>query len=807
MLGNLLQDVRFGVRSLRRSPGFTITAALTLALGIGLATAVFTVADALLLRRLPVVDQGRVPLLAGDTPDGRTKNFPLGIDAAADFARRTTALSRVATVTYEGATPFAVREGDRITRIRRAIVSGNYFDVLGSPAILGRTLAPDDDMAGATPVMVLSHRLWQERYGGDAGVIGRRIVAHDDGAQYTIVGVMPQGLDYPRGTDTWVPMLAAIPAKNRQFVAVHVVGRLATGTTREAARTAMSSFFRRDGATEFLRDLQGTAASLPELVLGDKKPAVLAFAAAAALLLLITCINVANLLLLRGLARAREVAVRSALGASRARIVRGLLAEHGVLTVVGGVLGLGVAFAAVRGFVAFAPADLPRLDEIAVDGTALLGAAGITALAMLLFSLAPALLSTGADRQESLRAGAAGTATRRTRAVTDVLVAGQVALALLVLSSAALIGRSLVNLERADLSFEPARLMMAELAVRADRYDTPQKQLALLARILPVVAGIPGVVAVSPVVSTPYAGSGWDGTLSLESQLREQAAGNPLLNMELVAPPYFATLGLGVRRGRAFTDADRDGAPPVIMLSESAAAHYWPGADPIGKRLTMGAAPRQRAFTVVGIVPDTRYRDLREARASVYFPLLQSFFPFAPTTLAIRTSGEPQALAGVLRRVLAEAEPDLAVVSAAPFASFLAKPLAGPRLNAFLLALFAMAAVSLAAIGLFGTLAAMVRQRTRELGVRMALGATATDVGRLVMRRGLMLATVGLSIGLAGALAANRALSALLFDVNPTDVPTLAVVSLVLLAIAALASAIPARTSARIEPAVALQAD
>jgi predicted permease len=534
---------------------------------------------------------------------------------------------------------------------------------------------------------------------------------------------------------------------------------------------------------------------------------VLVFAAAAALLLVITCVNVATLLLVRGLARGRDVAVRAALGAGRGRVVAQLLGEHALLAAAGGALGVLVAAGAVRAFVALAPAGLPRLDEVHLNLTALAGAAGITALAMLLFAVAPAVLTSRVAPAAVLRSGARLSAGRPARLITETLVVGQVALALVVLSAAALLGRSFVRLERAELAFDPSRLVIAELALRFDRYDTPDKQRALLERLVPQVEAIPGVRAVTPVVAAPYAGAGgWDGRPVREEQSPQDAAANPMLNMELVTPTYFATFGLPVLRGRGFTADDRAGAPSVVVLSEAAARAHWPGGDAIGKRLRMGP-PGAPLLTVVGVVPDTRYRDLREARASIYFPLAQSFFPFAPTTLAVQTTGAPGALAPALRRVLADAAPGVSLASAAPFATFLAAPLAQPRLNALLLAAFAGAAVVLAGVGLFGVMATMVRQRTREMGVRLALGATARDLERLVLRRGLAIGALGAAAGVAGALLVNRFLASLLYELSPTDGWTLAAVAAALLAVGGLASLLPARASTRIHPVTALRAE
>lgn len=788
------------LRSLRRTPGFALTVILTLALGIGLATAVFTVADALLLRQLPVRDQDRLVVLWGQAPD-QAFNYPLGLDDAREFARRSRSLERVAFFAYYGAGPKPIRDGDQISRLRRALVSGEFFDVLGAQPALGRTLRATDDVAGAAPVLVLSYGAWQRRFGGDPHVLGRQVLTYDDGVAYTIIGVMPRGLDYPSGTDFWAPVVPSTIPKD-----LYVIGRLAPGRTGADARDEMTAFLGRAEASPWQRDLRGVVHTLPRIVLGDVRPALIVFAVAAGLLLLITCINVANLLLVRGLARVREIAVRSALGASRGRVMGQLLTENALLAIAGGAIGVAVAAGAVRGFIAYAPAGVPRLDEIQLNAAALAGAVVITGVAMVLFGLAPAVMTSRAALHQVLRSDA-GQTSRRSRRTTEALVAGQVALALLVLSAAALLARSLVKLERAELSFEPSRLLIGELVLRLDLYDDERKQLALLERLLPQLEAIPGVRAVSPVVAVPFSGSGgWDGKPAAEAQSPEEAAANPMLNMEVVAPAYFETLGIPVIRGRVLTDADREGAPPVVVVSQSAARHYWPGGDPIGKRLRMGPELEQ-TLTVIGVVPDTRYRDLRDARPSIYFPLRQSFFPFMPMTLAVRTSGPPAELVPTIRRVIEETAPGAALASAAPFEAFLDRPLAQPRLNALLLAVFAGAAVALAAVGLFGVMVTMVRQRTHELGVRIALGATGRDLRRMVMWRGLAIATAGMVVGLFGALLANRLLVAMLYEVSPTDGVTLGVVAALLLCVAALASVIPARSTTDIDPVLVLRAD
>ncbi|MDF1502363.1 ADOP family duplicated permease [Roseisolibacter sp. H3M3-2] len=802
--------VRVALRSLRRTPGFSAAAALTLALGIGLATAVFTVANALLVRDLPMRDQDGVAVLWAERRDGSFAHLPFALDDARAFAAGSRAVRAAAYAAYEGARPAAVLDGTGLTRLARAHVSGNFFDVLGARPLLGRALRPEDDVVGAAPVIVLSHAAWRRQFGGDPAAVGRSLRLHADGVAHTVVGVMPPGLDLPRGTDFWAPLVPAktIPGTDSVVAHVDVVARLAPGAAPGAAAAEVTRWYATHEGPAWLADLRGVATPAAALGLGDARPALLAFAAASALLLLVTCLDVANLLLARGLGREREVAVRAALGADRARVVGELLTEHALLAAIGGVLGAGVAWAAVRGFVALAPAGLPRLEEVRPDAAALLLAVAVTGAATLLFAVAPAVVTSNVDVQVTLRAGARDGARRGARALREGLVAAQVALALVVLSAAALLGRTMRNLETADLAFDGERLLVAELALRQDAYDTPAKQAAMLDQLLPAVRALPGVRGASPVVAVPYAGSGgWDGRLEAEGQDARAAAANPLLNMEVVTPDYFATLGLPLLRGRAFAESDRQGALPVVMLSESAARFYWGGADAVGKRLQLGPPQARRAFTVVGVVPETRYRDLREARPSVYFPLAQSFFPFTPTTLVIRAAGTPATVAPALRAAIAEAAPGVALASATPFETLRAALLAQLRLNALLLACFAGAAVLLAAVGLAGTMATTVRQRTRELGVRMALGASGRDVAWLVVRRALVVSAAGAGFGLLGALAANRALAVLLYGVAPTDAGTLAVVVVVLLAVSAVAALLPARSGARIEPIQALRAE
>lgn len=805
-MDDFVQQLRFGCRSLLGTPGFAVVATLTLALGIGLSTAVFTVADAVLLRRLPVADQDRLVLLSGETRDGHASKIPLALNDVREFGRRSRSLQGVAFLAFRGAVPAPIRSADQVFPIQLGLVSGNFFDVLQSPAAIGRALRPDDDVVGATPVVVLSHRAWQQQFGGDSAIVGKPVSMFYTGRSYTIVGVMPQGLEYPRGTDVWAPLVAYGAAGGfleALSAELNVLARLRPGANASHARAELTTFLGRPDAPAWQRNARGVVDSFDDIVLGDAKPAILLVALAAALLLFITCVNVANLLLVRALGRLDEYAVRSALGANRKRLVAQLLTESGLLALAGGVFGVALAIGAVKVFVALAPSTAPRVDEISVNGATLVAALLITTLAMVLSGLGPALFTSRAHGHNPLSSGSRHTGGRRVRRVAEALVVAQIALAAVCLSAAALMTRSLVKLQQVNLSFDPSRLVVVALAMRPDELPDPQRQRAALDLISSDMKGIAGVRDITPVMAVPFVGEGGgvDGRMSIEGQGKEERARNPIENMEVAAPNYFAMLGIPVLRGRSFSDADREGAATVIIVSSAVARHFWPSGDAIGKELT----DHQGKFTIVGVVPDTRYRDLQTARPTVYFPLGQ--WPNVPSTLLVRTDKSRSDIARALRRAVTEANAGVTMVSTSSLEALLDAPRAQPRLNTTVFALFGVAAVSLAAIGLFAIVMTIVRQRTREFGIRMALGASSTHLRNLIMVRGLSLAVAGMAIGLAGVFAASRLLSALLFEIKPTDGTTLVGVAALMLGVAGVASFLPARSGTRVDPIIALRSE
>jgi predicted permease len=679
---------------------------------------------------------------------------------------------------------------------------------------LGRTIRPEDDVPGAPRVLVISHALWQREYGGDPAVLGRTLVPHSYGVPYTIVGVAPSGLDVPRGAEFWAPIAPTTTAPDgKSWAYVDVVGRLRPGATPEQARAEFTAFVGRElgAVSPMFADVEGTVRTLPVHVVGDVRPALAAITAAGALVLLIACVNVAGLLLVRTMRRHQELAVRAAVGAGRARLARQLLVEHATLAALGGLLGAGVAALAVRGFAVLAPAELPRVSEVRVDGGLLALATLVTALVVLLVGLVPALGGARVAVADALRQHGRGVfGGRRTRTARRGLVALQVALALVVLAGAGLVTRSLTRLQRVELGVAAESVAVMQLVsgeqVVGPGPDALARKRATIARVLERVRATPGVVDAAPVTLTPFSGTtGWDGLWEVEGRdAPGDSASAPWLNMESTSASYLRTMGVALRQGRFLAESDREEAPEVVVLSEGAARRLWPGEDAIGKRLRL-PMPGAGWRTVVGVVADTRYRELTDPRPTVYLPYRQ--FPQPPEFLAVRAAGDPAALVPTLRRAVREAAPDLLLAGGGPMDQLLAAPLARPRLNAALLGAFAAVALVLTAVGLFGVVASGVAQRLREFGVRSALGARPGDLARLALGEGLGLAVVGAGVGVAAALGATRVLASALYEISPSDPLTLVATTALLLLVCAAACLVPARRAARVDPVTALRAE
>jgi predicted permease len=828
-------------RALRRAPGFALAVALTLALGIGLASATAVVARAVAFAGLPIPEPDRVVVLWGADRTGTMPHVPL---APRDLPALAEAMRGVATVAagdYYGANPWTFRASDggpEPLRLRGTLAGGTYFGVLGARPVLGRAIGPADDVPGAPRVVVLSDAAWRAHFGADPRVIGRALFAVQQGAPYTVVGVMPPGLDVPRGVEFWTamaPTAAVGGSMERSWASVDVVARLAPDVTPEQARAALTAFYGRlarerpsaGGGNSWYDGARATVRTLPEFVTGDVRPAFTALAAAAAVVLLVTCGNVAGLLLVRAARRRRELAVRAAVGAGRGRLLGQLAAEHAVLAAAGGVLGAGLAAALVGAFKRLAPTELPRLTELGVDWRVLAAASAVTGAVALVVGLGPAVLASDVAPLAALGgardASGAGGGRASDRRVRQMLVGTQVALALVVLAAAGLVGRSLARLTALDLGI-PARDQLALVELVLPAGGAPGESPAAAAArwrdqfdaVMARVRATPGVAAVAPAVAAPFAGTaGWDFGVAAEGAAAGDTARRPTLNAESTGPEYLRATGVALLRGRFFTDADRADAPPVAVLSARAARALFPAAGPtgedaVGRRVRTAGVWR----TVVGVVGDTRYRDLLAPRATVYFPFRQ--FDQPPNYLGVRVAGAPHgdgdaraaALAATaVRRAAAEAAPGLLVRAAGTVGALAGAPLAGPRLLSAVLGAYALVVVALAVAGLYAVAAGSVAGRRREFGVRAAVGATPRALSGLVLGEGLRVAAAGAAVGLLGALAGGRLLAATLYDVAPADARTLGAAVAALLLVCLVAVWVPARRAASADPARVLRAE
>jgi len=788
-MNRLWQDARVALRGFRRSPTFAVTAILILGVGIGMATAMWTVFNAVLLRPLPVRDADRIVLLRALDQSGVEVSFePSEIDVILRSSRTMRGVAGV--VHWSRPSPLPLIDGDHTIELASMLVTGNLFDILGAKPALGRLLQPTDD--SISRVMVLSYDTWRRRFSGDPSVIGHRLTLPYNDAVYTIVGVASPGLDYPVGVEAWLPVIGGGYPMN-------VVARLAPGATLPAARAEFLAM----AGTVFgrhqmpVRVAGATVRTLRQGVIADAKPIVVVLTAAVGLLLLIACVNVGNLLLLRAAARAREIAVRRSLGATYADIVRQLLIESGLLAAAGGLTGLGLGELARRALVALAPAQLPRLDVVRFSGAPVAAAATLAALTVLVFGVLPAL--TVANRSLRLDERAA-TTTRQRRRVRQWLVASQVSLALVLLAGAGLLLRSLQRLQHLDLGYAKDHLTIVNLVLPPS--DTGHRFISSVYAVVADLKAIPGVTAVTPTMFVPFVGSGmWAVTWEAEGRPASETEANPTTPLEVAGPDYFRTFGMPILRGRPFLDTDRDSAPLVAIVSEAAARRYWPGQDPIGKRIRI-RYNKSDWWTVVGVVGDTHLRVMRQATPMIYLPWCQYNWQGA---LAMRSTASVSEV--TVRRAVTEADPSLTLWSVETMDQYLDEPLAEPRLSTLLLSTFGLVALALAAIGLYGVMASAVREQTRDIGVRLALGATPGRVRADVLRRALLVCLGGAAVGIGLALAISRAIASLLFEVSPMDPVALFGACGVLLVVAAIAAYVPAYHASRVDPARALQGE
>ena len=816
-MNGLGQDVRFALRSFRKSPGFTAVAVVTLALGIGANSAIFSVVDAVLLRPLPFRDPGRLVQIFEPLSEGQgARNSQSYLDVQ-DFRSMNRVFTGIATYRSESFT--LTGEGEPL-HARGTVASSNLMEVLGIAPELGRSFTPADDRPGPRTVL-LADGLWRRRFAGDPGIVGRTILI--DGRAFRVAGVMPAGFQFPidpRPGELWANagLDAERPAddpngksqaEQRGWRSLRTVAWLKPGVTIGRATAEMNAIARTLAALHPDEDARRSAEvlALHESLVRNLEPALLVLFGAVGCVLLIACANIANLLLARAASREKELAVRAAIGASRARMIRQLLTESVLLSLFGGAAGVLLAYWGIALVVARGPRDLPRLSQIHLDGWVLLFTAALALVTGVVFGLAPALRSSPSRLAESLKDGGRGASTGlRQNRFRSLLVIAEVTLALILLTGAGLLLQSFVRLQRVDPGFRPDHVLSLRFSLPDRSYPTSARIAAFVAGTVERSAAVPGVLAAAAVGPLPLGGGNMGTSFEIEGHPTPKSE-QPDTDIRIATPGYFRTMGITLSSGRDFQPEDRLEAPPVAIINRTFAQKFFPGVDPVGRRIRLGltALPGDPPFRrIVGVVGDVKHVELSEVDGpETYLP--EGQVPFSAMTVVARTAGRPLDAEASLAAAVHAGDPTVPVFDVRTIDEYMSQAVARPRFNAVLLGLFAALALVLTAVGLYGVLSYSVSQRTHEIGIRRALGASDSAVYRLVVGHGMRLAALGLVLGVAGALVATRLLSTLLFRMKPFDFPTFAAVTLGLALVSLAASWLPARRAAGIEPTVALR--
>ena len=791
------------------SPGFAAIVVLTLALGIAGTTVMFALIQGVLLRPLPVHDQDRLILAWKEAPTAGSARYPFGNTEIERVAENSRLLAAAAGVTRNGVGRDVVTDNAVSHYANVGLVTGGFFDVLGARAMLGRTFTAADEKDGAERVLVISSGLWQRQYGGARDVIGRRVMLDDQ--PFTIAGVMPPDLDYPTGVEIW-RLTSSVPTDgpfgNAARREVNLVGRLRPGVTLEQATSEITALSERiDAETPGtpMRGLVPTVRPFVDVVVGDIRLAMFALFGAVTLVLLIASANAANLLLMRGESRRGELALRVALGAGRGRIVRQVFVESLVLSLLAGIAGVAVAWSSLQALITLVPDGLPRVESVRIDLTVVLFSIAVVFVTALLAGLLPALLSMRVDLVSSLRGEAPGIISGVSIRGRRTLVVAQVALAVAVLAAAGLLVRTVLRLQAIDLGLAADRLVLLDLYTPDAKYGDRNQRAQFLDQVMSGLEAVPAIAGATPVNVPPFTGRGWDAPrFTAEGQSADEAAANPALNLESIHHNYFQTTEVRIVRGRAFTPSDREGSVRVAIVSEDIGARLWGNETPIGKRVKLGGVDSTAPwYEIVGVAAQTRYRAVTSPPPTLYLPAAQ--FQMTATMLIVRSRAALELLTSVANDRIRAVDPDVRVMRVAPFSEMLDRPLARPRFNAFLLALFAGAALLLSTVGLYAVMATYVRQRHREIALRLALGATAAAVRRFVLAEAVRLAGLGAAAGVGFAVMTTRALSGMLFEIDPLDPLTIAGAAVLLIAAAALASYLPVRRAVRADAVAVLR--
>ncbi len=805
----LLRDIKYSVRRLAKAPAFTVIVLVTLALGIGANTAIFSVVNAVLLRALPYRSPGALVSIEHFYPSLNNMEAPVSARGFRDYRDKTTSFESVAVESQFGANLTGSGDPERVPGTR---VSGDWFHVLGVGALYGRTLSRDDDEPGHDHVVVLSHGIWTRLFAADPSAVGKTIELN--GESYRIVGVMPQTFHsfFARTADLFVPLALPASAFTRGYTNEYLnsVARLKTGVRFERAQAEMKTFadnLKRANPNNFSPTWTLKVRTLDDLSTGRIRGVLLVLLGAVGFVLLIACANVANLLLARAAVRMKEIAIRSALGADRRSLVRQLLTESVFLALGGGVLGLLLARWSVSSLVALNP-NLPRASEIGVDSGVMVFTLVVSVVTGLLFGLAPALQTSHTNLQDTLKDGTrSGAADLAGRNVRRGLVVAEVALSLTLLIGAGLLIQSVLRLEGVSPGFDARNVLVFNLALPSVKYPTDTSTELFAEQLLPRLNALPGVRAAGTTSVIPF-GGGWStSSFSIEGVTVAPGQNGPWGDIRIVTPRFFDAMRIPLEKGRAFTDQDRNGAPPVVIIDEQFVKKYFGNTEPIGKRITFGAAPGKTDstwITIVGVVGHAAHEGLdAEPRIQYYFPYAQS--GGQRMTVAIRTVGSPTAILPAARDAVHAIDRNLPIANVNTMEHLVDASVGQRKLSMILLGVFSGIALLLASIGIYGVMSYSVAQRTRELGIRMALGAARPQVLALVVGQGMALAGAGVVIGLAAAFGLTRLLTTQLYGVSATDPGTFAMVSGLLVGVALLATLLPAMRATRVDPVVALR--
>jgi putative ABC transport system permease protein len=808
----LLKDIRYGIRGLLKRPGFSAIAILTLALGIGANTAVFSIVHGVLLGPLPFPEQEQLVVAWEKDTSTNTPFVELSVAEIRDWQTQNQSFTELAAMptTIYGYGYVLTGRGEPV-QLESAKVTGQFFSLLGSHAALGRVFDESDDQLNSPNVVVLSDRLWRERFGADAKMVGQTITLNQQG--FAVIGVMPVSFAFPKGVDLWKPLMVGMNprhAENRSLTYLQAIGRLKPGVTLQQAEAELNTIIARIADEHPETQASGHRVVLTPLadhLFGNAKPALWALFVATGLLLLIAAANIANLLLARATSRRRELGVRAALGASRWQLIRQLLSESLVLAICGGLAGVLLAYWLIELLVAIAPTDIPRLEEVRLGGVVLSVSLLCTFVTTVIFGLLPALSASRINLNETINEGGARlTTTRAGNRLRSALVVGEVALTLVLLAGSTLILRSFVNLKQVPLGFDPQNVLSMQLRLTGQKYSTVEARREFFRQLIERVEAQPGVNAAAGVLIRPLEGTvGWDYDFVVEGQSVDDARKNAISNFETITPHYFRTFAIPIKAGREFEARDNSANPPVAIVNETMAVQFFGSpAAAIGKRLKLDPEDTDEPWRlIVGVAGDARYRELQNKRLDLYLPHAQS----TPNLnhFAVRTTLDTSSALTLVRREVAALDPQLAVSRVATMEELADAQLARPRFNAVLLNWLAGLAMLLAALGIFGVMTYAVAERTSELGLRIALGAQTHNIMTLVLRQGIKLAVLGVLLGLAGAWILTRWLTSLLYGVSTNDPLTLVVITLLPMMIATLASWLPARRATKVDPMVALR--